>query len=75
MITLLERNLFGKWEPVPKKTFDTLEAARAWCINMSDTTGIAYLVLQNGELVDGVDMQAGFFALGSKPDAENSEGK
>ncbi len=68
MFTIEERNPFGKWEAVTGKTFDTLPAARAWCIEMSDVLDIAYRVLQDGQVIGTVDLEAGFFALGSSDD-------
>lgn len=72
MITIEERNLFGKWQAWPEKTFDSLVEAHAWCVEMSDLTGVAYRVLQDGQVIDAVDLEAGFFALGrSDQDAES----
>ena len=63
MITIESRNLFGKWESVTGKTFNTVEEARAWCIEMSDLTSVAYRVLQDGAPVDLVDLEAEFWAF------------
>ncbi len=72
MITIEERNLFGKWQAWPEKTFDSLAEAHAWCVEMSDLTGVAYRVLQDGQVIDAVDLEAGFFALSRyDQDAEN----
>ncbi len=73
MITIQERNLFGKWEAVAGKTFETLDAARAWCIEMSDTLGIAYRVLQDGQPIDEIDLERGFFQLNAQHDLDEEK--
>lgn len=67
MFTIEDRDLFGRWQPVRGKTFDDLEAARNYCIMMSDATGIAHRIMHDGEPIDTVDLEAGFWALG-RPD-------
>ena len=73
MITIEERNLFGKWEAVRGKTFDDVDAARAWCLDMSDHLDIAYRVLQDGQVIHTVDLETDFWALTNTapdPDAD-----
>lgn len=67
MITIEQRNLFGKWDAVKGKTFETPEAARAWCLDMADHLDIAYRILQDDQVIHTIDLEAGFWSLVNTP--------
>lgn len=69
-ITIEYRDLFGNWQATDK-TY-TVEAARAAALNYADATDTAYRVVVDGEPVDVIDLEAGFWELGRHQDDPES---
>jgi hypothetical protein len=56
--------MINQWED-DKRRFATLEEAREFCLEMSDSLDIAYRIVdKSGKVVDVIDLEAGFWALG-----------
>lgn len=60
------RDLFGHWRSTPKE-FASLDEAKAYCLRMADATDVAYRILKGGEVVDVIDLEAGFFEVLDPP--------
>ena len=73
MITVEYRDLFGVWRQENDREFPTIEAARSFCIEMSDATGIAYRNCDRGAVVDEIDLEADFWNLTAPDDQPPSD--